>query len=81
MAQLRYSTSMFIGETTGGVPQPVFFDTHTPIFNNKPPGILVTGSPGAGKTFFALTIASLSALLGKTTVVWTQRVILFLFSI
>lgn len=66
---MRYSTSMFIGETTGGVPQAVFFDTHTPIFNNRPPGILVTGSPGAGKTFFALTLTSLSALLGKTTVV------------
>lgn len=67
--QVRYSTSMYIGETTGGVPQPVFFDTHTPIFNNKPPGILVTGSPGAGKTFFALTMTALSTMLGKTTVV------------
>lgn len=66
---MKYSTSMYIGETTGGVPQPVFWDTHTPIFNNKPPGILVTGSPGAGKTFFALTVTSLSAILGKTTIV------------
>lgn len=69
MNQIRYSTSMYIGETTGGVPQPVFFDTHTPIFNNKPPGILVTGSPGAGKTFFALTNTALSTILGKTTIV------------
>lgn len=69
MSEIRYSTSMFIGETTGGIPQPVFYDSHTPIKNNKPPGTLVTGSPGAGKTFFALTMAALSALLGKTTIV------------
>ena len=66
---LNYSTSMFIGETSGGVPQPVFYDPHTPVFNNKPPGVLVTGAPGGGKTFFALTVAALSTLLGKTTVV------------
>lgn len=63
----KYSTSLYIGESAGG--QPVFFDTHTQIYNNKPPGTLITGSPGAGKTFFAMTLAAQSALLGKTTVI------------
>lgn len=69
MSDLRYSTSMFIGETSGGVAQPVFYDGHTPIYNNRPPGVLITGAPGAGKTFFALTLAAISTLLGKTTIV------------
>lgn len=46
---MRQSTSMFIGYTTGGIAQPVLFDTHTQIFNNKPPTTLVTGAPGSGK--------------------------------
>lgn len=65
----NYSTSMFLGQTTGGIEMPVFFDTHTPIFNNKPPGHLITGAPGSGKTFLALVITVMSAILGKTTVV------------
>ena len=40
---------MFIGETTRGIAQPVLYDTHTQIFNNKPPMTLVTGAPGSGK--------------------------------
>lgn len=60
---------MFIGETSQGIPMPVFFDTHTPIFNNKPPGILITGQPGSGKSFLAMTLATISAILGKTTIV------------
>lgn len=70
MAQgFRYATSLFIGETTRGIPTPVLFDTHTSIFNNKPPGILITGSPGSGKTFLAMTLATISGILGKTTII------------
>lgn len=65
----KYSTSSFIGDTTRGVKIPVLFDTHTAIFNNKPPGILITGQPGSGKTFLALTIATISGILGKTTII------------
>lgn len=65
----RYSTSFFIGETTRGIRVPVLFDTHTGIFNNKPPGILITGQPGSGKTFLALTLATISGILGKTTII------------
>lgn len=69
MAKMKYSTSVFIGETTGGRPLPVFYDLHTPIVNNKPPGCLITGGPGSGKTFFGLTLAGISTILGKTTVI------------
>lgn len=65
----NYSTSLYIGETTGGVPNPVFYDPHTPIFNSNPPGAIITGRPGSGKTFFALGLAALSSIVGKVTVV------------
>lgn len=64
-----YSTSMFIGNTTRGIDQPVFWDSHTQIYNNKPPGTLITGSPGSGKTFLAMTLTCLCGILGKTTIV------------
>lgn len=69
MRKLEYSSSMFIGCTTRGISMPVFFDLHTPIFNDNPPGILITGSPGSGKTFLALTLTTISAISGKTTIV------------
>lgn len=65
----NYSTSMFIGTTTQGIPLPVFFDTHTPIFNNNPPGILITGQPGSGKSFLAMTLTAICAIIGKVTIV------------
>lgn len=65
----KYSTSFFIGETTRGVKLPVMFDPHTAVFNNRPPGVLITGSPGSGKTFLALTLATISGILGKTTII------------
>lgn len=60
---------MLIGTTTRGITSPVFWDPHTPIFNNKPPVCLITGAPGSGKTFLALTLTTISAITGKTTVV------------
>lgn len=69
MDDYKFSTSLFIGETSRGIPQPVFFDLHTQIFNNKPPGVVITGEPGTGKTFLAMTLTAMSAILGKTTVV------------
>lgn len=69
MKDYRYSTSLYLGETTRGRACPVFFDLHTPIFNNEPPGCLITGAPGSGKTFLGLTLAAQSAILGKTTVI------------
>lgn len=69
MGNFNYGASMFIGTTTRGVERPVFFDTQTPPFNNLPPGIIVTGNPGTGKTFLGLTITTLACIAGKTTVV------------
>lgn len=65
----NFSSSMFIGETSQGIPQPVFFDTHTQIFNDKPPGCLITGQPGSGKSYLAMTLTAMSAIIGKTTIV------------
>lgn len=65
----NYSTSTFLGETTRGVTMPLCFDVHTPIYNNRPPVTLGTGAPGSGKTFFALTLAAMSIVLGKKTII------------
>lgn len=61
------SMSMPIGETTRGLPNPVFFDPHHSIRTNKPPVTLITGSPGSGKTVASLLLAAHAALLNKTT--------------
>lgn len=63
----KFSTSMPIGETAAGLPNPVFYDPHYAIRINKPPVTLITGSPGSGKTVSALLLAAHSALLNKTT--------------
>jgi len=34
----------------------VYFNPITPIFENRPPGCIICGSPGAGKTYFLQTI-------------------------
>jgi type IV secretory pathway VirB4 component len=65
----NFSSSMFIGDTSQGIPQPVFFDPHTQIFNDQPPGCLITGQPGSGKSYLAMTLTAMSAILGKTTIV------------
>lgn len=65
MAKKEYGLSTCIGETFTGLPYPVFYDPHYPIREKKPPVTLVTGSPGSGKTFLGLLIASHASLLGK----------------
>lgn len=67
--QTQYTTTSYIGRTTRGNPKPVFFDTHTAIANNKPPGTVVTGEPGSGKTFFLQLLTVISTLIGKNTIV------------
>ena len=69
MARIKQGVSTFIGEQLSGVPYPVFFDTHFPIINNKPPGILVTGSTGSGKTWLLILLCSNSSLMGKSNVI------------
>lgn len=65
----RYGSSFFLGQTTRGTAMPVFFDPHAAQNNDAPPGTLITGSPGSGKTFLAQTLAAISAISGKTTVI------------
>lgn len=65
--KIPFGMSTYIGNTTTGLPSPVFFDPHYPIMLNKPPVSLITGDPGAGKTFLAMTLASHASALGKKT--------------
>lgn len=65
----RYSSSVFVAETMSGVPSPVFWDTHTSIYNKGRPVTTITGAPGQGKTFVGQMLTTLSALQGKTTIV------------
>lgn len=57
----------YIGRTTSRVEEPVFLSLHSAIARNKPPGLVITGAPGGGKSFAAFTITYLMALQG----VWT----------
>lgn len=58
-----------IAVTMGGYETPVFYDLHTAInMGNKPPGVSITGAPGRGKTNLALTLAAMSAVVGKQTI-------------
>lgn len=59
-----YGLSAVIGEVKHN-PYPVFYDPHRACMVNKPPVTLVTGSPGSGKTFFALSLASQASICGK----------------
>lgn len=65
----NYTPSFYIGDTTQGISSAVFFDPNFASFNNISPVCLITGAPGGGKTFFALTLAAQSAIAGKMTVV------------
>lgn len=67
------TTSTYIGETKLGQPFPVFFDPNYSIFNNQSPVTLITGSPGSGKTFCGLTLATHAAILGKTTFILDRK--------
>lgn len=66
----NYGPAMFLGTTTRGVEMPFFFDLHTSVFNSKPPGIVITGQPGSGKTYLSMCLATISAIMGKTTVIF-----------
>lgn len=69
MTKTKFGMSTYIGETITGLPYPVFYDPHYPILINNPPVSLITGSPGSGKTFSGLLIASHASALGKIGVI------------
>lgn len=54
----------FLGETTSRIREAVFFSPHVPIAQNNPPGVLITGSPGGGKSFTAFTLTCQMAMQG-----------------
>lgn len=57
----------YIGETTSRVRSVVHYAPHVAMARNHPPGVAITGSPGAGKSYLAFTLAYQMALSG----VWT----------
>lgn len=59
----------YIGRTTSRVEEPVFFSIHSAIAKNHPPGCVITGAPGGGKTFTGLSIAYTMALQDVWTVI------------
>ena len=69
MVEYRRTTTNYIGETSRGAPNGVWWDPHTQIANNQPPASVITGSPGFGKTFLSETLACHSAIMGKTTTI------------
>lgn len=52
----------YLGYTLGRSQEPVFYSTHSAIAKNNPPGLVITGSPGGGKSFTAFTITYQMAL-------------------
>lgn len=67
MEKKNLGQSLFIGESSTGLPTPIFYDPHYPISLNLPPVTLITGSPGSGKTFAASILAAHSSVLNKLT--------------
>lgn len=57
----------YLGYTTSRVAMPFMYSPLLAMSRNSPPGVAITGSPGAGKSFLAFTLAYQMALQG----VWT----------
>jgi hypothetical protein len=58
----------YLGYTTGQTQEPVFLSMHSTIDTNNSNGLAITGSPGGGKTFCALTLTYQSVLAGAWTI-------------
>jgi len=58
----------YIGYTTSRVCTPVFFSPHLAMASNRPPGVAIIGSPGAGKSFLAFTLAYQMAASGVSCI-------------
>lgn len=69
MAKKVANLGMPIGISNLGLPYPVLYDPHYPVLINRPPVTFISGSPGSGKTFAALLMATQSSICGKVTFV------------
>lgn len=69
MSKKVINLGMPIGISGLGLPYPVLYDPHYPILINRPPVTFISGSPGSGKTFAALLMATQSSICGKVTFV------------
>lgn len=54
----------YIGYTSSRILTPVFLSPHVAMAQNSPPGIIITGAPGGGKSFSAFTLTYQMALQG-----------------
>lgn len=68
--QKRFMPSLPVGTILySSAPSLFFYNTHTGIYNTNPkPVSVITGAPGSGKTFLAMSVAANAALLGTTVV-------------
>lgn len=66
--EVRGWIGAYQGYTTGQTQEPWFYDMHSTINTDNSNGVAITGSPGSGKTFYALTLTYQSVLSGAWTI-------------
>ncbi len=54
----------YLGYTTSRILSPVFLSPHAAMAQNSPPGLVITGAPGGGKSFAAFTLTYQMVLQG-----------------
>lgn len=64
-----YGMSYILGRTSMGKPRPIMFNPQTQIWNREPPGIVISGAPGKGKTYLALALACYSSIGSFATII------------
>lgn len=60
--------SCYLGYTTSRIVEPVFLSMHSALARNRPPGLVITGAPGSGKSYTAFTLTYGMVLSGVKTI-------------
>lgn len=60
--------SCYIGYTTSRIVEPVFLSMHSAVDRNRPPGCVITGASGSGKSFTAFTLTYGMVISGVKTI-------------
>lgn len=60
--------SCYIGYSDSRIKEPVFLSMHSALARNRPPGLVITGSPGSGKSYTAFTLTYGMVLSGVKTI-------------